>query len=50
MNRFRWFGMTTVVSLSLAASLAQAAVYGGSVQRTHLKYSNRPSLTDPALR
>jgi serine-type D-Ala-D-Ala endopeptidase (penicillin-binding protein 7) len=50
MNRFRWFGMITVLSLSLAASLAQAAVHGGSVQRTHLRYSNRPSLTDPALR
>src|SRR5215469_8100456 len=50
MNRFRWFGMTTVLSLSLAASLAQAAVHGGSLQRTHLKYSNRTTLNDPALR
>jgi serine-type D-Ala-D-Ala endopeptidase (penicillin-binding protein 7) len=50
MNRFRWFGMTMVLCLALAASLAQAAVHGGSVQRAHLRYSNRPSLTDPALR
>jgi D-alanyl-D-alanine endopeptidase (penicillin-binding protein 7) len=50
MNRIRWFGVTTVVCLSFGASLAQAAVHSGSLQRTHLRYSNRPSLNDPALR
>src|ERR1700757_3961909 len=51
MNRVRCFGLvTTAVCLSLAASFAQAAVHSGSVQRTHLRYSARPSLTDPALR
>jgi D-alanyl-D-alanine endopeptidase (penicillin-binding protein 7) len=50
MNRARWLGlMTTAVCLSFAASLTDAAV-SGSVQRTHLKYSARPTLTDPALR
>ena len=51
MNRVRCFGLvTTAVCLSLAASFAQAAVHSGSAQRTHLRYSARPSLTDPALR
>jgi serine-type D-Ala-D-Ala endopeptidase (penicillin-binding protein 7) len=51
MNRVRWFGLVaTAVCLSLAASLSQAAIAAGSAQRTHLKYSSRPSLTDPALR
>jgi len=50
MNRARWLGlMTTAVCLSFAASLSHAAV-SGSVQRTHLRYSARPTLTDPALR
>ena len=49
MNRVRWFGMTTAVCLSLA-SLAQAAVPTGTTQRAHLRYSSRPSPTDPALR
>jgi serine-type D-Ala-D-Ala endopeptidase (penicillin-binding protein 7) len=50
MNRARWLGlMTTAVCLSFAASLTDAAV-SGSVQRTHLRYSVRPTLTDPALR
>src|SRR5499427_9315492 len=50
MNRARWLGlMTTAVCLSFAASLTDAAV-SGSVQRTHLRYSARPTLTDPALR
>ena len=50
MNRARWLGlMTTAVCLSFAASLGHAAV-SGSVQRTHLRYSARPTLTDPALR
>ena len=51
MNRVRWFGLaTTAICLSLAAALAQAAVPAGSAHRTHLRYSARPSLTDPALR
>src|SRR6516165_7995473 len=50
MNRARWLGlMTTAVCLSFAASLSHAAV-SGSVQRTHLRYSARPTLTDPTLR
>ena len=50
MKRVRWFGVTTAVCLSLAGSLAQAAVHGASAQRAHLRYSSRPSLNDPALR
>jgi serine-type D-Ala-D-Ala endopeptidase (penicillin-binding protein 7) len=50
MKRVGWLGITTVVCLSLAASFAQAAVAGGTAQRTHLRYSSRPSLHDPALR
>src|SRR5262252_1759111 len=50
MNRARWLGLIpTAVCLSFAASLTDAAV-SGSVQRTHLRYSARPTLTDPALR
>jgi serine-type D-Ala-D-Ala endopeptidase (penicillin-binding protein 7) len=49
MNRARWLGlMTTAVCLSFAVSPSHAAV-SGSVQRTHLKFSARPTLTDPAL-
>jgi D-alanyl-D-alanine endopeptidase (penicillin-binding protein 7) len=45
-----FFGVTTAVCLSLAASLAQAAVATGTAQRVHLRYSSRPTLNDPALR
>jgi serine-type D-Ala-D-Ala endopeptidase (penicillin-binding protein 7) len=48
MNKVRWLGMTTALCLSFAVSLSQAAT--ASAQRAHLRYSNRPSLTDPALR
>ncbi|HEY6823911.1 MAG TPA: serine hydrolase, partial [Steroidobacteraceae bacterium] len=50
MNRVSWFGMTTAVCLSLAASLTQAATPTATAQRAHLRYSNRPALNDPALR
>jgi len=50
MNRVSWFGMTTAVCLSLAASLSQAATPTATAQRAHLRYSSRPSLNDPALR
>ena len=50
MRRMGFFGVTTAVCLSLAASLAQAAVATGTAQRVHLRYSNRPTLNDPALR
>jgi D-alanyl-D-alanine endopeptidase (penicillin-binding protein 7) len=50
MNQVRWLGMTTALCLSLAASLSQAATPTATAQRAHLKYSNRPALTDPALR
>jgi serine-type D-Ala-D-Ala endopeptidase (penicillin-binding protein 7) len=50
MKRVDWLGITTVVCLSLAASFAQAAVSGATAQRTHLRYSSRPSSHDPALR
>jgi D-alanyl-D-alanine endopeptidase (penicillin-binding protein 7) len=42
--------MAMAMCLLLAASLAQAAVTSGTTQRTHLRYSSRPSLNDPALR
>ena len=51
MSRVRWSGLlATFASLSLAASLAQAAAPTAHVQRTNLRYSPRPSLNDPALR
>ena len=50
MKRIGIVGVATAVCLSLAASLAQAAVTSGTTQRTHLRYGSRPSLNDPALR
>ena len=50
MRRMGFFGVTTAVCLSFAASLAQAVVATGTAQRVHLRYSNRPTLNDPALR
>ena len=50
MRRMGFFGVTTAVCLSFGASLAQAAVATGTAQRVHLRYSNRPTLNDPALR
>jgi serine-type D-Ala-D-Ala endopeptidase (penicillin-binding protein 7) len=50
MNKVRRFHMAAVLGLSLAASLSQAAIPAGSVQKTHLKYSARAALADPALR
>ena len=50
MKRVGCLGLTTLACLSLAASLAQAAVAGGTVQRTNLRYASRPSPHDPALR
>ena len=42
--------MVAVGCLLFAASLSHAAIPAGSVQRTHLKYSSRASLAEPALR
>ena len=50
MKRIGFLGVTAAVCLSLAASLAHAAVTNGTAQRIHLRYSSRPSLNDPALR
>jgi D-alanyl-D-alanine endopeptidase (penicillin-binding protein 7) len=50
MNRVRWFGITTALCLSFVASLSQAAAPLATAQRAHLRYSSRPTLTDPALR
>ena len=50
MKRIGFIGAAMAVCLSLAASLAQAAVTSGMTQRAHLRYSTRPSLNDPALR
>jgi D-alanyl-D-alanine endopeptidase (penicillin-binding protein 7) len=50
MNKVRRFHVAAWFGLSLAASLAQAAIPSGTVQKTHLKYSHRASLNDPALR
>jgi D-alanyl-D-alanine endopeptidase (penicillin-binding protein 7) len=49
MSQVRWLGAAALVCLSVS-SLAQAGVSQGTVQRTHLKYSNRPSLAEPSLR
>ena len=50
MKRIGFIGAAMAVCLSLAASLAQAAVTSGMTQRAHLRYGSRPSLNDPALR
>jgi D-alanyl-D-alanine endopeptidase (penicillin-binding protein 7) len=51
MNKKRGLRATAVLGLSLAALLSQAAIAtSGTVQKTHLKYSTRASLADPALR
>jgi serine-type D-Ala-D-Ala endopeptidase (penicillin-binding protein 7) len=50
MKKVRWLGITTTaLCLSFVASLSQAATHA-TAQRAHLKYSNRPTLADPALR
>jgi len=50
MKRIGFVGVATAMCFALAASLAQAAVVNGTTQRTHLRYSSRPSPNDPALR
>ncbi len=50
MNRFRWFGMTAVLCLSLAASPSPAAIPAASAQPAHLRWRSHPSPADPALR
>jgi len=50
MKRIGFIGVATAMCFSLAASLAQASVASGTTQRTHLRYSSRPSPNDPALR
>ena len=51
MNKKRGLRVTAALGLSLAALLSQAAIAtSGTVQKTHLKYSARASLADPALR
>jgi len=50
MSQVYRFRMAALGCLVFAASLSQAAIPAGSVQRTHLKYANRASLTEPALR
>jgi len=50
MNKVRWLTVTGIVCVSLAATTAQAAIPQGSLQKTHLKYSQRPALNEPVLR
>jgi D-alanyl-D-alanine endopeptidase (penicillin-binding protein 7) len=50
MNPVHRLRFTALVCLSLAASLCQAAIGGGSMQQVHLKYAHRAALADPALR
>ena len=50
MNKLRGLGMTTVLCVSFAAALSQAAIPAGAVQKTHLRYAARTSLAEPALR
>ncbi|HVN44157.1 MAG TPA: D-alanyl-D-alanine endopeptidase [Steroidobacteraceae bacterium] len=51
MNRVRRSGLTAMVfGLSLVSALAQAGTSGATALRTHLRYSTRPSLAEPALR
>jgi len=49
-NKLRGLGMTTVLCVSFAAALSQAAIPAGAVQKTHLRYAARASLAEPALR
>ena len=50
MNKIRWLTVTGIVCLSVTATVAQAAIPQGSLQKTHLKYSQRPALNEPVLR
>jgi D-alanyl-D-alanine endopeptidase (penicillin-binding protein 7) len=50
MNKVRWLTVTGIVCLSLAAVATQAAIPQGSLQKAHLKYSQRPALNEPVLR
>lgn len=50
MNKIRWLTVTGIVCLAVTATVAQAAIPQGSLQKTHLKYSQRPALNEPVLR
>ena len=50
MKRVNCLRLTALACLSLAASLCQAAIGGGTIQQVHLKYARRSALADPALR
>ena len=50
MNQGRCLRMTAVACLLLVTSVSQAAVSHGRVVPAHLKYANRASLAEPALR
>src|SRR5580698_9889154 len=50
MNKVRWLTVTGIVCLSLAAVATQAAIPQGSLQKAHLKYSQRPALNEAVLR
>ena len=50
MHQVRWLGMTALLCVALATSAGAAAASGGSVVKTHLKYSSRAALAQPALR
>jgi D-alanyl-D-alanine endopeptidase (penicillin-binding protein 7) len=49
MNHSRWLGMTVLACLWLAISAAASAAGGATSVPTHLKYSARAALAEPAL-
>jgi D-alanyl-D-alanine endopeptidase (penicillin-binding protein 7) len=50
MNQDRWIKLTAVLCLFLAAAVSHAATPRDGVVQTHLKYSRRAALAEPALR
>jgi D-alanyl-D-alanine endopeptidase (penicillin-binding protein 7) len=50
MYQGHWSKLTAVFCLFLAATVSHAAIPSGSAVQTHLKYSHRAALVEPALR
>jgi D-alanyl-D-alanine endopeptidase (penicillin-binding protein 7) len=50
MNQDRWMKLTAMLCLFLAAAVCHAATPRDGVVQTHLKYSRRAALAEPALR
>jgi serine-type D-Ala-D-Ala endopeptidase (penicillin-binding protein 7) len=50
MNKIFRSQLTALLCLSFAASIGNAAIPEGALQKTHLKYSQRSALAEPSLR